>query len=269
MRKAIVILSAVAVVARAASMPPQAPQAGIVREADGSLRPLFGLPGNLIRGGPLPAEGVIAASFSNEAGLVLIPGALKLLGVDGTEEGLYKTGEGEAILSVSGQADTAIAWMPSDRMLIRWETGRFKTTSLESFPLPGPVIDVQVQSSDAIDLLVRAEPAAFERLQLSMPDRRITATRTYTGITGSALMQGSSLVYQNASMINTESDSGSVNMVPAPEPDLTFARAASGWVHAKSESTHREWMLHLEGSRLTLTEIPAVQPLRIGKSARQ
>jgi hypothetical protein len=269
MRKVTVVLLVLAVAAGAASMPPQAPQAGIVREADGSLRPLYGLPGNLIRGGPLPAEGVIAASFSNEAGLVLIPGALKLLSLDGTEQGSYKTGEQNAILSISGPADTAIAWIPSDRTLVRWTTGRFKKTSLEGLSLPGAVIDAQTQSGDAIDLLVRTEPAAFERVRLSMPDTRITAARTYAGITGSALIEGSSLVYQDASGIKAETPNGSVEMVPAPEPGLKFARAASGWVHARSESTRREWMLHLEGPRLTLTEIPAVQPLRMPESAWQ
>jgi hypothetical protein len=269
MLKYTVCTGALALAAIAATVPPQPPQAGVIREADHTLRPLYGLPANLIAGPPLPGGNVLSASFSNEAGLVLTPGALKLVNLRGAELASYQTDDQQAVLSISGAPNSAIAWLPGEGKLVRWTGSKFQQTPVDETALAGQITDVQIVDAKTAELIVKNEGGDLERFQVSLPKGDLTRIRTYTGISGPALLRGASLLFQDPSGIKVQASDGSVKPLPSPESAVEFERSASDWVHATSTTTHHEWMIHLDRSHPTLSEIPAVQPLQMPKEGQQ
>jgi hypothetical protein len=131
------------------------------------------------------------------------------------------------------------------------------------------VIDVQMADAASSELIVKNEGGDLERFQVSLPKGELSRIKTYSGISGPALLHGASLLFQDPGGIKVQASDGSVKPLPSPESAVEFERSASDWIHATSTSTHREWMIHLDRSHPTLSEIPAVQPLRVPKESHQ
>jgi hypothetical protein len=259
MWKHLFCLSALALALQAASAPPQTPQVGVVRGQDGTLRPLWGLSANLINGAPLLPQKVMAASFSNEFGLVLVPGKLELVNVKGQLLGTYSTAESKPVMSVAKAAVTAIAWLPSEQRFLRWAGKEFAPVPVDATRLPGPVVDAQLGDASMLDLLVQDSSGGLQKLRVSIDTGDVLSSENYSDVRKPALVIGSALVSATPSGIQTEIR-GIKNDLPLANPSaITMERAGSRSVHVSSPVTHQDWILHLDQGQPTLSEIPAFE----------
>src|SRR5690242_8290491 len=133
-----------------------APRIGIVRYSDGSVWTLNGLRANFIVGSRL-FPSATAVSFSDEAGLVALPGEVDLVNLDGSVVGRYPTDEAQPALNVPGGILSATIWLPSKQTLLRWDGKSFVDAEPEftdpafhqkSFTLFSDADGFQVQSAD-------------------------------------------------------------------------------------------------------------------------
>jgi hypothetical protein len=265
MLKHIVCAAGMALATIAAPLPLRAPQIGVIRDAAHHLRPVYGFSGNLITGDPLPIKDVRAASFSDQAGIVLTPGAVKLVSVNGEERGSYPTGEEQPVLSIAGPADTALAWLPSERKLVRWNGSTFAELAVSASDVPGPVVGLEMNDADSIDLFIGGQADAVEILRFSLKGAGTSHVKTYTGASGQAVTAEQSVVFPGVNELQVASGVRPVESISLPDSNVALEKAAPDWIHVTSP--HRDWMLHVDRSHPTLSELPAVQPLRMASEA--
>jgi hypothetical protein len=267
MLKQIVCAASVALATIAAPLPLRAPQIGVIRDAAHNLRPVYGFSGNLITGAPLPIKDVLAASFSDDAGIVLTPGAVKLVTVNGEERGSYPTKEVQPVLSITGPADTAVAWLPSERKLVRWNGNAFAELPVSASDVPGQVVGLAMKEADSIDLFIENQANVVENLRVALTGGGVNRIRTYTGAGGQAVAAGQSVVFPSADGLQVASGICPVESIALPDSHVTLEKASPNWVHVTSPARHGDWMLHIDRSHPAISELPAVQPLRMASGA--
>lgn len=263
MLKHIVCAAGMALATVAAPLPLRAPQVGVIRDAAHNLRPVYGFSGNLIPGDPLPIRDVLAASFSNDAGIVLTPGAIKVVTAAGAERGSYPTGEVQPVLGIAGAAETAAAWLPSEGKIIRWDGSAFREMPVSAADVPGPVVGIEMTDRDSIDLFIATQRDAVETFRLSLKTGAANRMSAYTGASGPVISAGQSVVFPSAEGLQVVSGVRPVESIALRDSQLTIEKAAPDWVHVTSQVTRRDWMLHIDRAHPMLSELPAVEPLRM------
>jgi hypothetical protein len=256
----LLVAGAFVLVSIAVAAPPVNPFAGIVREPDQTLRSVYGFSLNLVNGAPLPLRDVATASFASDAGLVLVPGSLEFIKIDGSVVGSYATKELHPVLGVAGDSQTAAAWLPGEEKLVRWSGSQFSVFPLSSAKLPGPVVALQIAIIDSVDLWVKAQSSAVQHFRLSLPDGALSPLETVTGLDSNVAVISGSLIFADSGNLRIQSPDGTVRSLPFPFSDLTFESASDHWVHIISVSPLRQWMLHIDASGASLSELPAVAP---------
>ena len=257
----LLVAGAFALVSIAAAAPPANPIAGIVREPDQTLRSVYGFSSNLIVGARLPLKGALAASFSSDSGLVLSTGSLKFIKIDGNVIGSYATEELHPVIGIADGDSQAAAWLPSEEKLVRWSGSQVAAFPLSAAKLPGPIIALQANSTDSIDLWVNTQTSAVQHFRLSLPDGALSPLETVTGVSSSVAVVSGSLISADSGNLRIQSPGGTVRSLPFPFSDLTLEPASDHWIHIVSASTRRQWMLHVDASGTSLSELPAIAPL--------
>lgn len=237
------------------------PRIGAVREPDGSIRPLFGLSSNLIVGEPLPLDPALAAAFSDRAGLVLVTGQLELTSLDGRVIGSYPSSETSAILDISNGPDTAIAWLPATGTFVRWNGSRFVGSTLDVSRLAGRVRAIRLLDSSHVGLLV-VNGETLEDVCVSIADGAPVRSEALPGGSESAFQAGSFLLFHDASGLELREPDGRLHTLSIPQRDLAFEKSGKDWLHIRSESAGRQWMLHLDAHHPTLSELPAASTIK-------
>ena len=148
-----------------------APRIGAVRYSDGSVWTLNGLRANFIVGSRL-FRSATAASFSDEGGLVAIPGEIDLVSLEGSVIGRYPTDEAQPALNIPGGFLSATIWLPSKQTLVRWDGKSFVAVEAETSDLAFHQKSFTL-FSDADGFEVQAADGSTRRLPIAAPDIRI------------------------------------------------------------------------------------------------
>jgi len=244
-----------------------APRIGVVREPDGSVRPLLGLPANLIIGEPLSIEPALAAAFSDQAGLLLVNGRFELISLDGTVISSYPTGDTTAILDIAGGPDTALAWLPSTGKFVRWDGHRFMDSAFDASRLGGSIRAVRLLDSAHAELLV-AHADTLERVYISIADGSVVRSEPLPEAGESAFQTDSFLLFHDAYGLALRGPDGVMRTFPIPETDLLFEKSGKHWLHIISASGARQWMLHLNPRNPVLSELPGAPVAAAAEAAK-
>ncbi len=260
--------------AQTSAAPLGMPVAGIVREPDHTLRPVYGVAGNLIAGQPLALRDVEAASFSDQAGIVLSSGVVRLIDLDGTERASYPTAESQPVLSISQGPETAVAWLPSEQKLIRWTSAGFVSLPVEASQLAGPIVALQMSGPAAVDFWLRVQADGIQHVRVSLVTGAMVALETTTSISSAFSVAGGSLIFYDSAGLEIESSPAQTHALPlnlsaAELAGLTFERASSHWIHIASVSAARQWMLRIGAPGPSLCALPAAVSLTQGIGVNQ
>ena len=237
-----------------------APQVGVIRCSDGSVRAVYGLAANFILASkPFASAG--SASFSDRAGLTAANGRIELIKTDGTRIGEYESHEASPVLNVDGDAASAIAWLPSDHAILRWTGASFQLYPLS--PLEGRVTSLKATSPDRAQLLVLNEDGSTSRATVTLSTGELVSLDAVPGTSGPAFAQQAAVISQEQNRLVVETANGLRQPLPVPE-DVTIERMSTGWLHLSSATTNRHWALHVSGPQIELFVLPGV---RSGKEA--
>src|ERR1700729_479425 len=111
------LLIAATIVAAQSGIRP--PQVGFAGNADGTLRPVYGVAGNFILG-PSIAARVISQAFSGSIGLLKTESTLRAFNRQGQVLATTDAAEGPALFAFSPDGLTALAYVPSSNTLVQW-----------------------------------------------------------------------------------------------------------------------------------------------------
>jgi hypothetical protein len=232
-----------------------APELGVVRYADKTVRPIYGVEANLIVGKQLfPFAN--AVSFSEFGGLVAIKGRIQLVSRRGSVIGEYYTNERKPLLDVGGALTTAIAYLPSREALLRWSGKSFVLTQLDAGSFPGMPTSVQMHGAHSARLLATTIEGNVSEITISLDTGQLTSLKFLPGIRGPAFLQQSLVLFRDKHGLAIEAPDGSRRTVSVPARDFTVEQMSSDWLHLSSPSTHQSWVLHLNSSALQLSEMP-------------
>jgi len=232
----------------------RAPQAGVVRYTDGSVRAIYGVPGSFVVG-PVWSTGATAISFSDHAGLIAEPGAIRLLSAGGMSLATYATHEPAPVLGVEGSAQTAIAWLPKQEAIIRWNGSSFEVFTLAQGVIAGSVLSLRTLAKNAAELLV-AQNGVAARITISLaPESTILSVDAVPGATGSAVSFGSLLLFCDKGGLTLESSNGLRHFLALPA-DVVAERMSAHWLHLQSRGTRQDWALGLDAAHPDLLLLP-------------
>ena len=254
MRPRILLFSCLVFVAGGLNGQVGTPKVGVVRYADHSVHTIFGLDRNLIVSSE-PLASADAASFSDFGGLLAKGGHIELVGADFKIVAEYDSGESAPLVNMDGDLTTAIAWLPVQNALLRWNGTSFVLTEVHS-SLLSHVTSVRVENPNEASLLVMESGGGVSAATVSLQTGDLMALHLLAGVTGPAFAQHSFVVFHDQTGLEIVSSNGAVRTLPLAATDLTFERVSSDWVHLVSAATKRDWMLHLNDSALELSELP-------------
>jgi|GEM_PF-2493590 len=247
----------------AAMLPAQisAPKVGLARYADGTVQAIYGLDANfVIRGQAIsPAD---AISFSDSGGLVSRAGHIQLLGRDASVIAEYDSSEAAPVLNMDGGLTTAIAWLPSRHALLYWNGKSFVVTPLTS-AISENVTSLRVQGGHSANLLLAGADGNVLEATVSLESGNLISINPLPGVKAPAFQQGSFVVFHDREGLEIQAADGALRTFPLPASDLSIERMSSDWLHLASISMKRDWALHLSGSALNLSQLPA--PNEAGK----
>ncbi|MBV8809506.1 MAG: hypothetical protein JO033_12605, partial [Acidobacteriaceae bacterium] len=191
----------------------------------------------------------------------------RLLSASGAEIGRYATDETAPVLSVEGEAQSAIAWLPKRQAIIRWNGTSFNGFVLPAGSISGSVSSLSALGKNEAELLV-FENGAAARIMISLGEESaIRSMDAVPGATGPALGFGSLLFFRDAEGVTLESPNGLRRTLPVPN-DVAAERMSSHWLHLQSRATKQDWVLHLDAAHPELLLLPGILPTSVQEVSR-
>lgn len=232
-----------------------APQIGVIRCSDGSVRAVYGLAANFILAAK-PFATADAVSFSDRAGLMALNGAIELVQPNGAPIGKYESHETKPILNVDGDAGSAIAWLPSQNAVLRWTGSNFRLYPIA--PLEGRVTALRASEPDRAQLLILNGDGSGSRATVTLSTGELLTLDTIPAANGPAFAQQAAIISREQKGLLVETANGLRRSLPVPG-DVVVERMSSEWLHLSSPGTNRNWALRVAGSQVELFLLPAVQ----------
>ncbi len=233
----------------------RAPNVGVVRYADGTVRPIYGIEANFIVGRQmLPIAQ--AVSFSDFGGLVAANGRIQLVGPRGALVAQYNAHERKPLLNIDQDLTTAIAYLPSREALLHWNGRSFALIELSRGSFPGTVTSVQAMRPHAAKLLTTTRDGNVSELTISLNTGQLTSVRFLPGIQGPAYFHHSFVLFRGKHGLEVEALDGSRRTIALAPKDLTIEHMSSDWLHLTSPTSKQDWALHLNSSALQLSDLP-------------
>jgi hypothetical protein len=199
------------------------PRFGSVRWTDGTVREVFGLPGNFVMG-EARLRDADALATSNAAALVATHGRLVLF--DGNFEPVAESAlDGTAVLGVQDDSMSAVAWVPETKALIIWNGKTLQTIATAGVPED----KIRSVSRNGLNAVLRSD----------------SLTITVSLVTGN--------------LVDCRADSNSFTaslskLTLLRSEDFSFEQMNDAWVHAWSGSRH--WAVRVNGEP-GMFELPA------------
>jgi hypothetical protein len=243
-----------------------APKVGTVRYPDGSLHSVQGLANNMIVC-DLPFDGTDAASFSDQGGIVSQQGTIRLLNADLSVAFEFKTGEAAPVLNIEGDLTSALAWLPSQHTLMRWDGSKFAAFEIAQSDLAGQVTNLQAVNSKQARLLVIGGDGTVSALTFSTRNGSLISSEPLISVRGYAFSQSFFIVYSENNELVASSLNGYRRSVALPASDLIIERMSSQWLHLQSPSLKQDWALHLTQAQFELSILPAIETRKAGTAA--
>ncbi len=270
---------------RATGQPaPGAPQIGFCLSRDQTLRPIAGLPANLIVGDAV-WHGATQAAFSNTAGLIQVGSNIFLMAVDSgaggspatmTNLGSFAFNEPAPVLGLGptiGNSKTtlagyAVVWLANQGALAIWTGDYFSIIPTD--PLPGPVVSLLPLGSQSVALMVQSG-GGIERIVISLTNGQVISNTQVDAQATSAHEQNGMTLIATASGLTVVDANGNRYTPPGIPAAVTFMPVSDEWIQVESQTGSRGWLVHLDRNALTsgtlvVSEIPiphAIKPRRV------
>lgn len=236
----------------------RAPQPGIARFSDGSLRVVRGVPANLIVDGPSLGKAA-AASFSDSGGLIFENGRVELLSSRGAVIAEFESADPAPVLNVDGPLSSAIAWLPSQKTILSWSGDCFSVSKLGAAVLDGQVSAIRRTSEGTAKLLLMHSDGTVSQMTAALKTGSVLSEDSLPGLQGRTFFQHGWFVSLTPQGLSVDGPShrefrlGDANALT----DLRIERMSSDWLHIFSSRTGQSWALYLSARDMNLSWLPS------------
>ncbi len=235
------------------------PVAGLIRDPDGALRPLFGVRGNFLLGRPL-LEGAVSAAFSGRFGLVKTESEILLLDGAGEVIETRPAPPGLAQFAFDGGGNPSTMFLAATRDLFVWTRSGWRRVDLPALAGDEEVVAVGPHEGGTATLLIRrGEALWFQRI--SVPSGRVLHSGLLPGAHAPALLlAGGTVAHTVDGGIAIRRAKGDETVVPAPVQPERLELVGESWLVATRAGSARSLLVRLEEGSASCYELPEVAP---------
>lgn len=251
MKRCLLLFLSCSLAAMCASV--QAPVAGAIRYASGSVYPLLGMSRAFVPGQAI-ADHVAAAAFGEKAGILAVDGGLEIVDYSGQRLSRFDGDSSQAVLAMQATPSWAIAWLPASNTIVTFTGGTWRTTALTT-PLPGTVVSARVVSQDTAHLLLREGAQIFEDT-VGLASGNVLLQRLLPDVKAPAAYLADGLVYQDGDSL-VFATAGAKTTVRFATPVAGFEQMSAQALHATDGTSGTQWAIALtRANGLLVSEIP-------------
>jgi hypothetical protein len=235
------------------------PLLGIAHFSDGTLRRVYGVPGNIV----VDTQSLgwfQAASFSNQCGLVFKDSHLQLLTRDMRVLADVATAGSEAVLNTTS-CGSAVAWLPAVGELVRWNGSSFSTIPVRGLDPQLAASAVRIISDTAAELLLQDRDGWLLQAKISSASGDVISLVPIAGIRGAAFWAEDKLIVQSTSGVGLVDDNGSTRMLIPNAEHVRFQTIASQWLLITSKDSRQSWLVNLRMHDISVSEVPVIASL--------
>ena len=233
------------------------PSVGYVRYASDGVRGIYGLEGNYVVGDKVLAS-ALAASFSDDGGLLFQAGSLVLVDAKLATVSTVEVGDSDIIVRVDGNLETAIAWLPASHVLVYWNGKSFMRTAVPEFSGEGTVTSVRKLDGNTASLLVSKPDSIIVRYWVSLKTGELKGSAAAPATSGFAFEDGARIFCFDKRKLSLVSETGEMlQEITLPVDDgLLIEQASSRCLHLSTKTPGQDWLLHTDGIDLHLYQLP-------------
>jgi hypothetical protein len=234
------------------------PSVGYVRYANDGVRGIYGLEGNYVVGDRVLASAV-AASFSDDGGLLFQSGTLALVDSKLTTLSTIDVGDSEAIVRIDGKLETAIAWLPASGALVHWDGTSFARTTVHELSGEGTVVSVRKLDRNTASLLVAKSDSTIARDVISLRTGDLKSLMPAPAASAAVFEDGTHILCFSKRKLSVLSPTGeTLQVLSLPLDDgLLVEQASSRSLHLSGRTPGQNWLLHTDGKDVRLYQLPS------------
>jgi hypothetical protein len=236
----------------------EVPEIGYYVEPSGALRPVTGIGGNLLLGGPV-AEQVRAAAFSRTHGLVHAGDRLLLVSRDLRVLAGLPVASPETLVAVSQSEPLGVAWLPQTGEICRLRPGPGAEPDCFAPAVDGTVLAVGVAATNLAALAVERNQTLWLVL-IDLDGERTLREARLIGVAPPLALLGEEILYWLDGELILRRGDGSEIRSPSPLAAPRFQPVGPGWVSLRGGEAGAPWMLRVSGDRLETYRLPGGAP---------
>jgi hypothetical protein len=222
------------------------PQLGFAN-ADGTLRPVYGVAGNFILG-PSVRGRVISEAFSGSLGLLKTETTLVAFGKQGQVLATMNTAAGPALFAFSPDGLAALAYVLSSKTLVEFNAGQLEAMPFHSEP--DTVLAIALPDAFEASLIVQREDGIWEI--------RSSSQRALVNVTAPLLaLPSGELVFSDAQgIVLRKPDNSEVHITARLPAKFSLQQMDGEWVQLRDLATARQFAIRVKTGREAFYQLP-------------
>ncbi|MCW5982479.1 MAG: hypothetical protein KIT09_30615 [Bryobacteraceae bacterium] len=232
----------------------RAPRIGYVRDAGGAIRPLLGVRGNFLPGGPL-FEGARAAAFSPGGGVVKTDEEVLILDAQQQVSAKLSAPAGDALFALDAGGAPAAAYFPQAAELYRFAGEELAKVECAALRPEDPVRAIAANAGGVILLAIERGEQLW-MVSLRSKTGAIRSEVLLPGVSSAlALLPGGAIAFADGAEAAVRRRDMSETRFPLAAPIGRLEPIGGEWVHLLSEDG-RSWALRVSADSAELYRLP-------------
>jgi hypothetical protein len=235
-----------------------APRAGVVRDAEGALRAVWGIRGNFVVGAPAIETTSAAASGR----FVMATSGTEILVLDaGLELLASQPSPGSAVLfAFTPEGDPMLVHVPSSGATYRWTRSALAKVGWRPDGLEGTPVALAASGPGTVAIILDLGGSSW-LVRRSIRDGRVLSQATLPGVSAPVyLHHDGTLLFVDQRDLVVRNAGGIEQRLPLPDDISRFEQMGANWVHLCSAGGSAGFAVHLEPGGSKLFHLPGGSP---------
>jgi hypothetical protein len=242
-----------AVVAASAQQGIAPPQLGFIAAADHSLRPVLGLPGNLLLGSAV-ADNIQSAAWSGSYGLVKSDALL--IAFNGTRMlGSIDASRGPALFAFHSNGSPALALLSQSGELYAWTGTEFKPITFRQDLLEGNPLAIAIPQFDCVSVIVQRADGLW--LVVESTRGEIESQTALAGMQPPVLLQNDGgMVYTDQTSLVIRDGTGNERRMKLSLSMAELHWMGTEWLQAIATNSGHQYAVRITPGLERISQIP-------------
>jgi hypothetical protein len=236
------------------------PQAGFMRDATDSLRPVYGIAGNFLVGDSV-AVGVVSAAYSGSCGLIKTVSAVVVIDRAGSRVASNDAPDGPALFAFARTGEPALAYLAAANTLLAWKAGAFEAVPFDSTMLgAGVVLAIAAPDAEHAAMTVQRDDGLWD-VRIYLASGEIDSQTAIPRVAGPVLILGTGeLVYSAFDGLVVRKPDGSERRIHGQLPaSFALDQMGDGWIQVRDLAGGRQFAVRTTENRGQFYQLPEVE----------